>query len=172
MRKTGIFACSVAALSVGLAAFALVAGAQPMARSSSCTRGKEAAGCKLNGTGYYDTTTRLIVGFPASTSPKGAATELSIPGAALCAAGGEANLTVKTKAVARIGGSLSFSGKAKIEQTAETEATTVSTASITAKLKITNAKKATLSGKAELTLSNGMKCSKQLSAKLLRVLGG
>ncbi|MFZ1154622.1 MAG: hypothetical protein WAN93_06935 [Solirubrobacteraceae bacterium] len=152
--------------------FALAAGAHPVAHSSSCTRGKEAAGCKLNGTGYYDAATRLIVGFPISPPQKGAATELSIPAAALCAGGGEASLSVKTKAVARIGGSLSFSGKAKIQQIAENGAATVSTANITAKLKITNAKKASLSGKAELTLSDGTKCSKQLPNKLLRVLGG
>jgi hypothetical protein len=171
MRKTGTFACSTAALSVGLTVFALAAGAHPVAHDSGCVRGKEAAGCKLNGTGYYDAATRLIVGFPAQP-PKGAATELSVPASLLCAAGGEANLTVKTTAVARIGGSLSFSGKAKIQQIAESGTVTVSTASVKAKLKITSAKKASLSGNAELTLSDGTKCSKQLPTKLLRVLGG
>jgi hypothetical protein len=171
MRKTGTFAGLAAALAVGLGSTALVAVAAPVAHSSGCVPGKEASGCKLNGTGYYDASSRVIVGFPTASGPKGAPTQLSVPSAFVCAGGGEANLTVETKAVARIGGSLSFSGKAKVQGSSEGIAT-IKSATVTAKLKITNAKKATLSGEAEIVLKEGTKCMKKLPAKLVRVLGG
>jgi hypothetical protein len=171
MKKTGIFAGSTAALAVGLGTLALAAGAQPTAHASGCVRGKEASGCKFNGTGYGDLKAGVIVGFPASNGPKGAPTELSVPTRVLCPAAGEVTLSVKTTKTAHIGGSLSFAGKAKV-QSYVTGPSTVESANITAKLKITNAKKASLSGKAEVTLTDGSKCTKQLPKNLTRILGG
>jgi hypothetical protein len=79
---------------------------------------------------------------------------------------------VKTTKTARVGGSLSFAGKAKVQSYTATGTSTVKSANITAKLKITNAKKASLSGKAEVTLTDGSKCTKQLPKNLTRILGG
>lgn len=172
MRKTGACACLAAALTVWLATLALAAAAHPVAHVSACKLGQEASGCKLNGTAYDDPATRIIVGFPSSFSPKGTTTELSVPASFLCAGGGEANLVVKTKITARVGASLFFSGKAKVQPVAANEVISVASGNVTARLKIADAKKASLSGKAELTLKDGTKCSKRLSSKLLRVLGG
>lgn len=171
MNKTWTLAGMAATLCAVMGVYALAAEAHTVAHAAGCVRGKEAAGCKINGTGYDDFKTRVLVGFPFSTSPKGTSTELSLPASFLCAGGGEATISVASKAVPRIGGSMSFSGKAKIQEISA-GATTVKSATITAKLKITNAKKASLAGEAELTLGDGSKCSKKLPSKLLRVLGG
>jgi hypothetical protein len=172
MKKTGMVIASMMALSVGLGTSALVAGAYPMAHASGCVRAKEAAGCKLNGTAYGDLKTTVIVGFPALSGPKGAATELSVPTRILCPAAGEVSLSVKTIKTARIGGSLSFAGKAKVQAYTVNGTSPVKSAKITAKLKITDAKKASLSGKVEVKLTDGSTCSKQLPKKLTRILGG
>jgi hypothetical protein len=172
MNRTWTFAGMTATLCAVMGVCALTAEAHTVAHAAGCVRGKEAAGCKINGTGYDDFKTRVIVGFPFSTGPKGTPTELSVPASFLCAGGGEAIISVASKAVPRIGGSMSFSGKAKIQDISAGGATNVKSATITAKLKITNAKQASLSGGAELTLGDGSKCSKKLPSKLLRVLGG
>ena len=173
MKKTGIFAASaVVVVSFALGALAFTAGAHPTAHASGCTLGKESAGCKLDGTGYTALNSRLFVTFPASVSPKSTPSQLTMPGSAVCAGGGTAQLVITTKAVARIGGSLSFAGKAKVEGFTGNAALSVTSAKITAKLRITNAKKASLVGTAQLVLSNGSKCSKKLPSKLTRVLGG
>jgi hypothetical protein len=172
MRKTGIVISSAMVLSVGLGTSALVAGAHPAAHASGCVRAKEAAGCKLNGTAYGDLKTSVIVGFPVANGPKGTPTELSVPTRVLCPAAGEVALSVKTTKTARIGGSLSFAGKAKVQAYSVSGTSPVKSAKITAKLKITDAKKASLSGKVEVTLTDGSTCSKQLPKKLTRILGG
>jgi hypothetical protein len=172
MNRTWTFAGLAATLCAAMGVYALAAEARTVANAAGCVRGKEAAGCKINGTGYDDFKTRVLVGFPFSTSPKGTPTELSVPASFLCAGGGEATISVATKAIPRIGGSMSFSGKAKVQGVAVSGSPSVQSATITAKLKITNAKKASLSGEAELTLGDGSKCSKKLPSKLLRVLGG
>lgn len=172
MKKTGMVIASVMALSVGLGTSAFVAGAHPVAHASGCVRAKEAAGCQLNGTGYGDLKTDVIVGFPGSNAPKGTPTELSVPTRVLCPAAGEVSLSVKSAKTARIGGSLSFAGKAKVQAYTVSGTSPVKSAKITAKLKITDAKKASLSGKVEVTLTDGSTCSKQLPKKLTRILGG
>ena len=172
MKKTGMVIASVMALSVGLGMSALVAGAHPAAHASGCVRAKEAAGCKVDGTAYGDLKTSVIVGFPVASDPKGAPTELSVPTRVLCPAAGEVSLSVKTLKTARIGGSLSFAGKANVQAYTVNGTSLVKSAKITAKLKITNAKKASLSGKVEVTLTDGSTCSKRLPKKLTRILGG
>jgi hypothetical protein len=172
MRKTGRLAGWVAALSMALGMLALGASADPVGHASGCALlGKESSGCKLDGTAYGDRTSRVLVGFPSKLSPKGGS-ELSVPATFLCAGAEEATLSVKSTAPARIGGSLSFSGKVKVQGFTASGTTDIKSAKITAKLRITSARKASLSGKAELTLTDGTKCSKQLPKKLERILGG
>lgn len=174
MNRSWTLAGAGASLAAALGTMALAAGAQPVAKASACAFGKEARGCKLNGTGYGDFKSRLIVGFPAAAS-KGA-TELSIPVSQICPqVTEEVSLFAKGKGTARIGSSIKFSGKAVIKSettTAPVSSSTVKSAKVTATLTLTNAKSAKLSGKAEVTLQSGAKCSKKLPSKLSRILGG
>jgi hypothetical protein len=175
MNRTRTFAAVAAPLAVTLGTVALTAGAQSAAHASACAFGKEATGCKLNGTGYGDFKSRLFIGFPASTSPKGTATELSIPVSQVCPqVSEEVSLFAKGKGTARIGSTIKFSGKAAIKSSTTLTAvpSKVKSAKVTATLTLTNAKSAKLSGKAEVTLEGGTKCSKKLPSKLLRILGG
>ncbi len=174
MRKTGAVIVALVALSMGLAIVALSAAARPVAQASSCAFGKEAKGCKLNGTGYGDFKSRLFISFPASTQPKGT-TELSIPVSQICPqVTEEVSIFAKGKGTAKIGATIKFSGKAAIKSstTLTPVASKVKSAKVTATLTLTNAKVAKLSGKAEVTLEGGAKCSKKLPSKLLRILGG
>ncbi len=144
-------------------------------RRADCAFGKEAKGCKLNGTGYGDFKSRLFISFPASVSPKGTATELSIPVSQICPQiTEEVSLFAKGKGTAKIGATIKFSGKAAIKSSTTLTAvpSKVKSAKVTATLTLTNAKSAKLSGKAEVTLEGGSKCSKKLPSKLLRILGG
>lgn len=175
MKKIGIFSGSTCALAFTVGALALTAGAQPAGHASACAFGKEAKGCKLNGTGYGDFKSRLFISFPASVSPKGTVTELSIPVSQLCPqVTEEVSLFAKGKGTARIGSTIKFSGKAAIKSSTTLTPVTskVKSAKVTATLTLTNAKTAKLSGKAEVTLEGGSKCSKKLPSKLLRILGG
>jgi hypothetical protein len=174
MKKIGVFTGSTCALAVTVGALALTAGAQPAGHASSCAFGKEAKGCKLNGTGYGDFKSRLFISFPVSTQPKGA-TELSIPVSQICPqVTEEVSIFAKGKGTAKIGATIKFSGKAAIKSstTLTPVASKVKSAKVTATLTLTNAKVAKLSGKAEVRLEGGAKCSKKLPSKLLRILGG
>jgi hypothetical protein len=168
MNRVKTLLGSTAALTAALSTLAFAAGAQPVAHSSGCTRGKEARGCKLDGTGYYSAKSNAIVGFVAANAPKGSHNQLAVPGVFVCAKANGVTMTVNSNQVARIGGSLSFSGKVTVAGSPGI----VKSAQINAKLSITNAKRAHLSGKVKLTLSAGSTCSKSLSGKLTRVLGG
>jgi hypothetical protein len=175
MNRTWTFAGAGASLVAALGTMALAAGAQPAGHASACAFGKEAQGCKLNGTGYGDFKSRLVISFPASTSPKGTATELSIPVSEVCPqVTEEVSLFAKGKGTAKIGSKIKFSGKAAIKSSTTLTAapSKVKSAKVTATLTLTNAKSAKLSGKAEVTLQGGARCSKKLPSKLLRILGG
>jgi hypothetical protein len=176
MKKSGMFASALVALAVALGALAFGAEAQAVAHSSGCARGKEASGCNINGTGYGELKSRVTVGFPFSTSPKGTLTELSVPVTFACPkVTEEAYLAVKSKDKPRIGSTMRFSGKTEVKlYTGESAASAkaVKSGKISGKLKITSAKTASLTGKVEVTLTDGSKCSKQLPKKLTRILGG
>ncbi|HEU0250268.1 MAG TPA: hypothetical protein VFR48_06050 [Solirubrobacteraceae bacterium] len=171
MKKTGVLVVGMVLATAALAALALAAGAQPIARASACVFGKEARGCKLNGTGYGDFKSHLIVGFPSSSKA-----ELSIPVSQICPqVSEEVSIFANGKGAVKIGSSIKFSGKAAIKSettTAPVSSSMVKSAKVTATLTLTNAKAAKLSGKAEVTLQSGAKCSKKLPSKLSRILGG
>lgn len=172
MKRTRIVAGMTIALIASLGTPTLSASAQPAAHASSCKLGKEAQGCKLNGTAYYQPSSRVLVGFVSANAPKGTRTTLTVPSEFACPQVTGLQLSVKTKQTAKIGGSLSFSGAVTIENSSASGTSEVKSATITGKLKISSAKLAHLSGHVEVTLSSGAKCSKQLPSKLTRVLGG
>ena len=172
MKKIQILAALTAALLAGLSTLALTAGAQPSAHASACKFGKEAAGCKLNGTGYYDAKSRVIVGFASLASASRYPTALSIPSESVCAAATGATISVSTHQTPKIGGSLSFTAKPTFTSQFAEGTTNIKSAKLAAKLKITNAKQASLSGSVAVTLTNGTKCARKLPGKLKRVLGG
>lgn len=165
MNKTGTFAAVVAVLGMALPAGA--AGGQ--GHASACVFGKEARGCKLSATAYGEFKSRLIVGFATTGN------ELSLPVSYVCPqVTEEVSIYAKGKGTPRVGGSLSFPGKATVKSptTVGVTSSTVKSAKLKGKLKISSAEKASLTGKVEVTLASGAKCSKKLPSKLLRVLGG
>ncbi|HST56090.1 MAG TPA: hypothetical protein VLJ42_09385 [Solirubrobacteraceae bacterium] len=171
MKTTNTLAGLSAVLIALLGTTALSASAQPAAHAGACKFGKEAHGCKLNGTGYGQYKQSVFVTFPASVSPKGSHSQLSLPSTFACAKAVGATLTIDTKQTARIGSSISFGGKAALQNSSAATAL-VKSAKIHAKLTLTNAKHATLSGNVKLTLADGSTCAKKLPSSLTRVLGG
>lgn len=171
MKTTRIAAAASTLALAGLGAFAPSALAQPLAHSSSCKPGKEAHGCKLTLGGFAYLHANAFVAFLPAHAPKGSATTFSMPSQSICAKAVGSELTLKTKQTPTVGGTLSFSGSAKL-QVSTVSTVSVKSAKISVKIKISTAKQARLTGKVEASLSDGSKCSKSFSNPMVRILGG
>jgi len=171
MMKPKIAAGITAALLAGLGLLASSGLAAPLAAASGCKIGKETQGCRLTFGGYRTLDASVFVGFPAANASKGSRTTLTVSSSFVCHTAFVTQLSVKTKQTAKVGDTISFSGKAAL-LSAGAGAPEVSAAKINAQLKLNNAKQAHLTGRVEMTLATGAKCSKALPGKLVRVLGG
>ncbi len=171
MTKMKMLVGSSAAFLAALSTFSLAAGAQPIAVASGCKVGSESSGCKLNGTGYADFKGKVFVGL-AVGGPRSFPSTLTLAGEGVCAKATGLSLVLSTKQTGKVGGSISFAGKAKVQGASTGAKASVKSAKITARLQIASAKRATLSGHVEAKLTDGSTCTKKLSVKMLRVLGG
>lgn len=169
MKTTRIATAASTMLLAGLGAFTASGLAQPLARSSSCKPGKEAQGCRLTLGGLAYLHGNAFVSFLPAHAPKGSATIFSMPTQSICAAAAGSELSVKTRQTPTVGGTLSFSGSAKLQLGGSA---TVKSAKVNLKVKISSAKQARLTGKVEAVLANGSKCSKTFANPMVRVLGG
>lgn len=172
VRKT-VLATTTGTLLAAMTATALAAGAGHDAgtAASKCKLGKEADGCTFKSTGYISTETSVVFSATTPTSSKDPRSLLSVPGSYICGKKNTAAQSVTayggSRKFAKIGGSVSLTSRPNPGNPA-----TVKKTSVTATVTLTSNKKATLSGKAKITFSDGSTCKKTLSGTLKRVLGG
>lgn len=161
------------ALLAALTATALASGAghDAVTAASKCKLGKEAQGCKFKSTAYYNAKSGIVFQAQQPASSKDPRSLLLVPGSYICgkakteAQGAGAN--GGSKKFGKIGGSISLK-----TTTNPSNPGTVAKTSVSATVELLSAKKATVSGTAKITFSDGSTCKKTLSGTLKRVLGG